>query len=140
MNLSKAIAIAAEGFKDKRDKGGEPYILHCLRVMNALHTRDEELQSIAILHDCVEDGVCSFQDLQKYEFSHRVIRAVDVLTHRKEDDYLKVYIKKVSLNQDARLVKLADLEDNSRITRLKGLGKSDFERIEKYHIAYTYLK
>lgn len=30
MNLSKVIAIAAEGFKDKYDKGGEPYILHCL--------------------------------------------------------------------------------------------------------------
>ncbi len=140
MNLSKAIAIVAEGFKDRYDKGGQPYILHCLRVMNSLHTRDEELQSIAILHDCVEDNICTFEELQKYGFSNRVIRAVDILTHRKDEDYLKVYIKKVSLNNDARLVKLADLEDNSRITRLKGLNKSDFERIEKYHIAYTYLK
>lgn len=65
-NLSVAISIAANGFKNKYDKGGQPYILHCLRVMNDLHTRDEELQSIAVLHDCIEDGVCTVEDMQEY--------------------------------------------------------------------------
>jgi len=36
-------------------------------------------------------------------------------------------------------VKQADLEHNTQISRLKGLTKSDFARIEKYHKAYTYL-
>ena len=39
----------------------------------------------------------------------------------------------------AKAVKLRDLEHNSKITRLKGLRKKDFDRLEKYHRAYTYL-
>ena len=137
--LALAIAIAAEGFKDKTDKAGEPYILHCLRVMNDLHTRDEELQAIAVLHDCVEDGVCSLSNLRDYGFSTRVIFGVNLLTHDKSVSYMD-YIKALSSWEDARLVKMADLRDNSKITRLKGLTKKDFDRIEKYHTAYTYLK
>ena len=39
----------------------------------------------------------------------------------------------------AKAIKLTDLEHNSKITRLKGLRKKDFDRLEKYHRAYTYL-
>lgn len=137
--LGKAIAIAAQGFQNASDKGGEPYILHPLRVMNSLHTRDKELQSIAILHDCPEDGVCTLQELLDMGFSERVVFGVAALTHRKGVPYM-TYIRALAHNPDARLVKLADLEDNSKITRLKGLTKKDFERMEKYHTAYTYLK
>ena len=138
MNLATAIFIAAQGFKDKTDKAGEPYILHCLRVMNDLHTRDEELQSIAVLHDCVEDKVTTIKELIEIGFSDRVIKALMLLTHDKNVPYMD-YIKQLAHNEDARFVKLADLKDNSDITRLKGLTLSDFKRMEKYHIAYTYL-
>jgi guanosine-3',5'-bis(diphosphate) 3'-pyrophosphohydrolase len=138
MTLAIAIALAAEGFKDKVDKAGEPYILHCLRVMNNLHTRDKELQSIAILHDVVEDRVATLHDLRVLKFSERVIEAVMLLTHPAGMEYQK-YIRRLADNEDARLVKLADLRDNSDITRLKGLTKKDMERMEKYHQAYTYL-
>lgn len=138
MNLAKAISIAAQGFENKTDKGGEPYILHCLRVMNDLHTRDEELQCIAVLHDVVEDKVCTLKDLYNYGFSERVMNGLIRLTHIATDSY-EDYIKNIATNNDARLVKLADLRDNSKITRLKGLTKKDFDRMEKYHKAYTYL-
>jgi (p)ppGpp synthase/HD superfamily hydrolase len=138
-NLSKAIAIAANGFLNKTDKAGEPYIMHCIRVMHRLHTDDNELKIIAILHDCVEDGVCSVEDLVNDGFSNRVIRAVSLLTHNKQHMSYMDYIKLLSCNSDARRVKLSDLKDNSDITRLKGLTKKDFDRMEKYHIAYTYL-
>jgi (p)ppGpp synthase/HD superfamily hydrolase len=138
MNLSVAIAIAANGFKNRTDKGGEPYILHCLRVMNNLHTRDKDLQCIAMLHDCVEDGVCTIDDLWDAGFSKRVITNVEILTHQKDVPYMD-YIKIIAHYPDARLVKLADLRDNSDITRLKGLTKNDFDRMEKYHTAYIYL-
>lgn len=137
-NLATAIALAAKGFEFKTDKSGEPYILHCLRVMNNLHTNDKELQTIAVLHDCVEDGVCTIEDLVKLKFSQRVIYAIILLTHDKKDSY-DDYIKKLATDSDARLVKLADLKDNSDITRLKGLTKKDFDRMEKYHKAYIYL-
>ena len=44
-----------------------------------------------------------------------------------------------SFNADATKVKLADLKDNSDITRLKGLRKADFDRMEKYHRSFIYL-
>ena len=42
------------------------------------------------------------------------------------------YIKKISLSVRATKIKLSDLKDNSDITRLKGLTKKDFDRLEKY--------
>jgi guanosine-3',5'-bis(diphosphate) 3'-pyrophosphohydrolase len=138
MTLAVAIAVAAEAFKDTLDKAGEPYILHCLRVMNNLHTRDKELQSIAILHDVVEDTGITLEDLKNMGFSDRVLKAVALLTHDNRMDY-KSYIQRIAGNSDARIVKLADLKDNSDITRLKGLSQSDFDRMKKYHVAFIYL-
>lgn len=137
--LAKAIAITAKAFESKLDKGGKPYILHCLRVMNNVDQNDEELMCIAILHDLIED--CPFMncnELFRLGFSERIVNGVRLLTHQEEDSY-DDYIKAIALNQDARKVKLADLQDNSNINRLKGVGKKDFDRIEKYHKAYLYL-
>ena len=137
-NLGKMIAIVSDAFADKKDKGGKPYILHCIRVMNNLHTFDEELMTIAIAHDLIEDTDISIWDLKANGFSSRVCSAIELLTHKKEYSY-DDYIKKISFNPDAVKVKLADLKDNSDITRLKGLTKKDFDRMEKYSRAYTYL-
>lgn len=140
MTLAVAIAIAADAFRETTDKAGEPYILHCLRVMNGLHTRDKELQSIAVLHDVVEDTDISLEDLRTMGFSDRVVKAVALLTHDKDNTSYEDYIAGVAKNEDARLVKLSDLRDNSDITRLKGISSKDMERMEKYHWAYTFLK
>ncbi len=137
--LAKAIALAAKGFEFKTDKAGEPYIMHCIRVMNNLNTTDNELKSIAILHDTVEDGVCTVLELVNLKFSQRVIYAVMLLTHDKEKDTYDEYIKKIATDVDATKVKLCDLKDNSDITRLKGLTKKDFDRMEKYNRSYVYL-
>lgn len=140
--LDKAISIVSQSFEGKKDKGGKPYVLHCLRVMNDVDQNDEELMSIAVLHDLVEDfpNKFTFFDLQhKYGFSDRVIRALQLLTHNKSEVSYEDYIKAIALNKDARLVKLSDLKDNSNIMRLKGLSKKDFDRMEKYHRSYIYL-
>ena len=140
--LGKAIALAAQSFENVKDKGGQPYILHCLRVMDNLHTDDEELKCIAILHDVPEDdsrdAEVVLRELRLLGFSERIIKALDLLTHRKGVPY-DDYIKAISFNADATKVKLADLKDNSDITRLKGLTKKDFDRMEKYHRSYMYL-
>lgn len=47
--LGAAIACAALYHQGQTDKGGEPYILHPLRVMLAAITPDERIA--AILHD-----------------------------------------------------------------------------------------
>lgn len=72
------------------------------------------------------------------EFTDRIVNTVRILTHDKSFPY-DDYIKQISLNEDAKKVKLADLKDNSDITRIKGLRKKDLDRIEKYHRAFVYL-
>lgn len=134
--LAKAIAIAATAFENKVDKGGQPYILHCIRVM--MKCKSEKAKIVAMLHDVPEDTDITVQDLDKMGFPLDVIIALTLLTHDSDEDYHE-YIKHIAGNPLAREVKLADLEDNSNITRLKGLGKKDFDRMEKYHRSYVYL-
>jgi (p)ppGpp synthase/HD superfamily hydrolase len=45
--LARAISLAAKCFEGKLDKGGKPYILHCLHVMNAMPHDDYELRIIS---------------------------------------------------------------------------------------------
>lgn len=135
--LAKAISITARAFENKKDKGGKPYILHCLRVMNDVDQSDEELMCIAVMHDLKEDCPEIWYRVMT-QFSERIKRAIDILTHDPSTPY-DDYIKGIALNENARTVKLADLKDNSNITRLKGLRKKDFDRMEKYHRAFIYL-
>ncbi len=137
--LAKAISLAAKVFQGKKDKAGKPYILHCLRVMNGVDQDDEQLMQIAVLHDVVEDSDMTIDDLKDMGFCARVIIGVGLLTHNKEEQY-DSYIKRIAMSSDAKAVKLADLKDNTDITRLKGLRQKDFERMEKYHKAWVYLK
>lgn len=138
--LSKAISITAQAFEGKKDKGGKPYILHCLRVMNGVNQEDSELMQIAVMHDLCEDCPKEWNEFSLISagFSVRVVKTIGILTHDKKIPY-DDYIKAIALNEDARQVKLADLRDNSNITRLKGLTKKDFDRLEKYSRSYIYL-
>lgn len=94
----------------------------------------------AVLHDIVEDcpNEFSFAKLTELGFSDRVVGILHLLTHNKATPYDE-YIKAIAVNKDAVEIKLADLKDNSDITRLKGLRKKDIDRIEKYHRAFIYL-
>jgi len=132
-----AISIVAKAFKDKLDKGGQPYILHCLRVAEKQTSVTRKI--IGVLHDLVEDTDWEFEDLEKKGFGLSIIVPLKLLTHDNVAQTYEEYIEAISTNEDARAVKLADLEDNSQITRLKGLTKADFARVEKYHKAYVYL-
>lgn len=138
--LGKAIAIAAKAFEVKTDRGGKPYILHCLWVMNATGGDDEDVLCAAVLHDLVEDcPEWTIKRLLDEGFSQRTVDIINILTHRKADQSYDDYIKGIALDTDCTRIKKKDLEHNSSITRLKGLGKKDFDRAEKYHRAYTYL-
>ena len=136
--LALAISITSVAFEKKLDKAGEPYILHCLRVMNAT-VGDECTKCASVMHDLIEDTEYTFADLSKLGFSDKTIGLLHLLTHQKETPYDE-YIKAISVSNEATEIKLRDLEDNSNITRLKVLGKKDFDRIEKYHLSYIYLK
>ncbi len=127
--LNKAIEIANRAHAGQIDKGGEPYILHPLRVMLS---RENELERIcAVLHDVVEDSDITFDDLRKEGFSEEVIAVLDCLTKRDGESY-DTFINRVLSNQTACHVKLADLRDNMNLTRIESPTEKDIERIQKY--------
>jgi len=135
--LGIAIAIATNAHEGQFDKGGKPYILHPLHLMNQLMF-DTELAIIAVLHDVFEDSNQDIDILFSLGFSERVITAVELLTHDEEDVYGE-YIDKICTNYDAIRVKRKDLQHNSDITRLKGVTDKDISRMEKYHRAFIQL-
>jgi len=135
--LGLAIHIAADAFVGKMDAQGEPYILHCLEVMNNVSKRN---RIPAVLHDVPEDTTLTIHQLREYGFDTDDLRVIDLLTHRKDEDYLNVYIKKIAMCPRATEIKLADLKHNLDPSRIKGaLSKAHFDRIQKYHTAFQYL-
>lgn len=136
--LGRAIEIAASAHAGQTDRGGKPYILHPLWVMDKVRHLGEDYMIAAVLHDVVEDSDWTIDMLREEGFSSSTLFALSLLS--KEGDDYEAYIKAIYHDPIAREVKLRDLEHNSKITRLKGLRKKDFDRIEKYHKAYTYLK
>lgn len=141
--LGLAIAIMADAFKDKLDAQGVPYAEHCLHVMNQMKSIKQKIR--AVLHDYVED---IFGDnieeglayLRKLGFEEDDVRIIDVLTHRKDEDYFTIYIKRIGLYPDATEIKIADLRHNSDLLRIKGnLTKKHFDKTELYHRSFHYL-
>ena len=135
--LGKAIAIAAQAHQDQYDKAGAPYILHPLRMM--LHMSSETEMMAAILHDVVEDTDWTLDKLRQAGFAEEVVQAVECLTHRDYETYDE-FITRVRTNAIASTVKLADLEDNMDMRRLRTLTEKDAERLHKYHQAWLTLR
>jgi (p)ppGpp synthase/HD superfamily hydrolase len=139
--LTKAIKIAATAFENDYDKGGQPYIMHLLYVMHKVKNLGETAMICAIFHDLIEDKADDGYDmvyLENQGFSAEVRLILELLTHRKETPYMD-YIKALAVHPIAKEIKKADLEHNTKVSRLKGLRKKDFDRLEKYSIAYQYL-
>ena len=135
--IEKAISIALEAHKGQTDKYGQPYVLHPLRLMHRF--RDLELQTIAILHDVVEDSDWTLDQLRSEGFSECVVGTVDALTRRDDESYESL-IDRAADNLLAKQVKLADLEDNMDIRRMKAIGEADHERLNRYRRAYEKLQ
>ena len=134
--LNKAIEIAAKAHAGQLDKGGNPYILHPLRVMmNFCDDKDEAAQICAILHDVAEDTNITFDDLRAEGFSENIITALDCLTKRESESY-DGFISRILKNELACKVKNGDLADNMDLTRIPNPNAKDEERIEKYKAAY----
>lgn len=146
--LAKMLVIATNAHAGQFDKGGNPYILHPLKVMHYLKSDDEELMCIALGHDVIEDCsgktirldgvdvVISFQMLREQGMSERVIDGIRALTKMPGQTY-EEYQAGVFANVDSMKAKKADLRHNSDIRRLKGVGDKDVARIAKYMKFYA---
>lgn len=136
--LASMLVLATNAHAGQFDRGGNPYILHPLKVMHYLKTDDEELQCIALGHDVVEDTRTTYQDLQQAGMSERVIAGIRALTKMPGETY-EEYQARVYANEDAMRVKICDLRHNTDIRRLKGVTEKDIERMVKYQKFYIEL-
>jgi len=134
--LGKMLVLVANAHAGQFDRGGNPYILHPLKVMHYLKTDDEELMCIALGHDVIEDTTVTYKDLREAGISERVIHGIAALTKMPGLTY-EEYKQGVFGNVDAMRVKLADLRHNTDIRRLKGVTEKDIARMAKYHLFYT---
>jgi hypothetical protein len=114
------------------DKGGEPFILHPLRVMLRLSTAEERI--VAVLHDLVEDTAATTHDLEREGFTETIIEAVLALTRQEGEPY-EDFIRRVAKDTIACRVKRVDLEDNSDLSRIPAPTEKDLARVQKYHRA-----
>jgi (p)ppGpp synthase/HD superfamily hydrolase len=134
--FDKAIKIAVDAHDGQRDRYGQPYILHPIRVMQSVNKPMEKI--CAILHDVVEDSDWTLKLLKKEGFPAAILEALDCLTKRDGEDY-QDYVRRAGQNPIARQVKLADLKDNMTLQRIDSLQPGDFKRLQKYHEAWKFL-
>lgn len=81
----------------------------------------EEEKIVAVLHDVLEDTEMSIQDLCEYGFSREVLEAVGILTKRSDMTYFD-YIDDIHCSELASKVKIAEIEDNKDVRRVKKMS------------------
>jgi (p)ppGpp synthase/HD superfamily hydrolase len=135
--VEDALALAVEAHRGQRDKAGQPYILHPLRVMMRLETDAE--RTVALLHDVVEDTPWTLERLRAAGYPEPVLSALDALTRRDGETY-EAFIERLRPDTLARRVKLADLEDNMDVRRLAAVTPKDAERLARYRAAWARLR
>ena len=137
--LGNMIVLATNAHAGQFDKAGKPYILHPIRVLSRVKSDDEIVQAAAILHDVIEDTPTTYQDIRNLGGTDELIEVVKAVT-KVPGETQEEYEERVMSNRKAMIVKMADLEDNSDISRLKGVTEKDIKRTIKYHMLYLKLK
>lgn len=136
--LSTAIRIAAKAHSGQKDRGGRPYILHPLAVMARMDTDEERI--VAVLHDVVEDTSVNLASLKNCGFSPAVLEAISLLSKPYEDFPYEEFIARIKSNKLAVKVKLADIAENMKVSRLPSpLTERDIKRLQKYQKAIDFL-
>ena len=136
--LERAITIAATAHAGQIDKAGAPYILHPLRVM--LRVSSEAERIVAVLHDVVED--CegwSFDRLLGEGYAPEIIAGLKSVT-KVEGEAYEDFVKRAAAHPIGRRVKMADLTDNSDLSRISTPTAKDHERIARYQKAIAYIQ
>jgi (p)ppGpp synthase/HD superfamily hydrolase len=132
--VAKAVAFAVRYHGDQRRPTGAPYLEHLLEALEVLvrgaGSTDPDVLCAAVLHDVVEDTLCTVDDV-RHEFGDRVASLVDWVTIPDSggDRADKKAAKEAYLiglrgaPDDAILVKLADRVSNVQTLRNLSLPK-----------------
>ena len=130
-SIDDALAFAVMAHRGQKDLDGKPAIFHPIRV--GLSDENENEIITGFLHDVVEDTDYSFDDLKALGVGSKIIEALMLLTHSKENTYSE-YIEKLlsSHNKLALNVKRHDLVDNlSRNDRATEQKRKIYEKHER---------
>lgn len=111
-NVRKALTLAYKAHANQVDIGGAPFIFHPLYVAMSVPDEDDEPAVVALLHDVVEKTSISLDDLIHAAFPERVVHAVDLLTYKQSESYLKDYIPRIKKDPLARTVAIAAIYHN----------------------------
>ena len=131
-----ALQIAVEAHREQKDKSGREYIMHPIRV--AERCKDPRAKIVALLHDTIEDTNVTAEYLRCEGFPDEIINGVLSVTKREGETY-DDFVRRAAENVIGREVKIADLEDNMDIRRLKEITDEDVARLRKYLRAWQYL-
>lgn len=113
----RAMMVAHWFHRGQTDMAGRPYVEHLERVARPFKGVPT-LESIAWLHDVVEDTDCTLNDLRDLWFPLEIVEAVDAITQRPGEP-VEDYWLRVKANPYARAVKVkGDIPDNSDERRL----------------------
>lgn len=131
--LEQALDFATKWHTGQVSRNGEPYILHCIRVM--LKQTTELRKIVALLHDVLEDTSADPDELEAL-FGRAALSKVLLLSREKEESYNHYIRDKVCTDIDCMHVKLADIEDNTDVRRMDIKAAKNFPM---YKEAYDYI-
>ena len=134
--LEKAARICVEKHAGQRDKAGNAYFLHPMRV--AMRCRTDEEKMVALLHDTIEDTDVTAEYLLDAGFPPEIVDAVLSVTKCEGEDY-DDFVARAKSNPLGRAVKLHDIEDNLDVLRLPEIDAAMAPRYNKYLRARRYL-
>lgn len=120
-DLNVALGLVVKHYTGLFDKNGKPAILHPLTVGCSMESKEEKI--VGLLHDIVEDGYVTLDELRVL-FDSQVVEAIQILTHDKKYSY-EEYIDSIknSNNTIAIRVKITDIQHN--LVRGKEGGHKD---------------
>ncbi len=131
-----ALQIAIKAHEGQKDKSGQDYIMHPIRVSE--RCKGLKTKIVALLHDTIED-TCITPDYLRYQgFPEEIILGVLSVTRREDESY-EDFVCRAAKNPLGKEVKQADLEDNMDVRRLKEITDADVARTQKYLKAWHYL-
>lgn len=133
----KAAIICVNAHYGQRDKSGQPYFMHPMRVAMRCNTPQERIT--ALLHDTIEDTDITPQQLLDAGFPEEIVEAVLSVTRRESESYSE-FVERAKANAIGRQVKMHDIEDNLDALRLDRFDAAMAERYNRYLQAYHYLK
>jgi (p)ppGpp synthase/HD superfamily hydrolase len=136
LDLEMAISFAVHAHAGQRLAYGGPYILHPLRLMNAMldQTQDSYLAALAVLHDTVERTATTLDEIEEL-FGKHMRADMDALTHRPDEDYFD-FIRRISLNPRATRVSLAAIADHKILSFVHPLPfEVQYEHGSRHNIA-----